>query len=121
MGECHLTISMKQISLLFFYLTLVSTEWTCDDCKAAAPSLGLYATSPSAIEFQSTTLVSELCPQAENVDECVERLPVFWGVLSPIIFPEHYSHVMIWSVMTSPLYHLQSSPDFLVVMNALGE
>merc|ERR1711872_785421 len=58
-AECYLTVSMKQVSLL----------------------------------FQSTTLVSELCPQAENVDECVERLPVFWGVLSPIIFPEHYSHM----------------------------
>merc|ERR1712215_545271 len=91
--ECYLTVSMKQISLLLFCLTLVSTEWTCDDCKAAAPSLGLYATTPAAIEFQSATLVSELCPQSDNVDECVERLPVFWGTLAPIIFPEHYSHM----------------------------
>merc|ERR1712080_117864 len=91
--ESYLTVSMQQVSLLILCLTLVSTEWTCDDCAAAAPSLGGYASSPAAIEFQSALLIAEFCPQSENPEECVDHLPVFWGALAVIIFPEHYRHM----------------------------
>jgi len=91
--ECYLTVSMKQVLLLLFCLTLVSTEWTCDDCKVAGPWLGKFSSSPESIEYEAGLLTAEICPQSENVDECVERLPAFWGALAVIILPELYSHV----------------------------
>merc|ERR1712179_527756 len=89
----NLASRMKPVSILLLSLTVVATEWTCEDCKVAAPSLGRYTTSPDAIQSQSDDLVIEFCPEVENVEQCVEELPHLWGALAKIILPEHYKHM----------------------------
>ena len=32
------------------------------------------------------TLLAEVCPQVENVEDCLEELPEFWKSLAPIMW-----------------------------------
>ena len=79
---------------LFLLVGLVCGEdWTCDECVEGGAALGSFASSETAIASQSDLLLAEVCPQAEDVDMCIEALPGFWAALSPIIFPLHFSHI----------------------------
>ena len=68
-------------------------EWTCDECATGGVALGAYASTPDAIEIQDHILLAEVCPQASDVEYCMEFLPGFWGLLSPIIMNTHYQHI----------------------------
>ena len=74
--------------------TLVSgQDWTCDDCTEGGAALGAFASSETAIASQADVLLAEVCPQADDPAFCAENLPGFWALLSPIIFPEHFTHI----------------------------
>merc|ERR1712098_213763 len=94
MGEYSLTLRVSMYKgFLLLGITLVSADWTCEDCSVAAPSLGEYCTSPAAIQFQSTVLVKEFCAQSENMEKCRDHLPDMWRALAVIILPTHYKYI----------------------------
>ena len=54
--------------------------------------MGAFASTDSAIASQ-VDILAEVCPQAEDSEFCLENLPGFWAMLSPIIMPAHFSYI----------------------------
>merc|ERR1711936_644272 len=67
------TLIMKFLLALSSLLALTAAEWTCDDCTAVVGALATYLSSEESIDNQVAILLAEVCPQAENPDECVEQ------------------------------------------------
>ena len=44
------------------------------------------AISEEGIQQQVDILLAEVCPQLEDAETCVERLPRFWADLSPVMW-----------------------------------
>ena len=77
------------ISLLAF--SAATAEWTCDDCNAVVGTLGTYLSSQDSIDRQVEVLVAEVCPQADDVDMCIERLPAFWNTIAMVLWPGYFN------------------------------
>ena len=67
--------------------------WTCDESAEGGAALGTFASCDTACADQADILLAEACPQAPDGDFCVENLPGFWGMLSPIILTGHCSYI----------------------------
>ena len=55
--------------------------------------MGAFGSTPNAIAGQVDILLAEVCPQTEDPERCLERLPAFWASLSVLIMPVHFSHI----------------------------
>jgi len=86
-------MKMKYFAVLLLSTHVSGQDWTCDECAEGGAALGAFASSESAIASQVDILLAELCPQAEDPVYCTENLPEFWGMLSPTIFPVHFSFI----------------------------
>merc|ERR1719402_1430355 len=73
---------MKFLLALSSLLALTAAEWTCDDCTAVVGALA--------------TILAEVCPQAENPDECLEQLPAFWAKVAAVLWPGYYQPDAEW-------------------------
>merc|ERR1711963_663979 len=74
-------------SLLFLViLALARSEWTCEECEKVMKTVLESDISEEGIQQQVDILLAEVCPQLEDAETCVERLPRFWVDLSPIMW-----------------------------------
>merc|ERR1712121_7004 len=71
----------------------IATLATMKVLIAVLPLLSLAAAS---VEMQVRILLSEVCPQSENPDECVEKLPDFWGRVAAVLWPGYYDPTADW-------------------------
>merc|ERR1712189_145648 len=74
-------------SLLFLVLlAFVRSEWTCEECEKVMKTVLESDISEEGIQQQVDILLAEVCPQLEDAETCVERLPQFWADLSPVMW-----------------------------------
>merc|ERR1712215_201478 len=90
------TLIMKFLFALSSLLALTAAEWTCDDCTAVVGALATYLSSEESIDNQVAILLAEVCPQAENPDECLEQLPAFWAKVAGVLWPGYYQPDAEW-------------------------
>merc|ERR1719347_1398601 len=77
-------------------LAAASLQATCEECSAVVTTLATGLTSDDSVEMQVRILLSEVCPQSENPDECVEKLPDFWGRVAAVLWPGYYDPTADW-------------------------
>merc|ERR1711915_270503 len=90
-------------SLLFLaLLAFARSEWTCEECEKVMNTVLESDISEEGIQQQVDILLAEVCPQLEDVDTCVERLPRLWADLSPVMwtFPSRQISGVEKSVLT---------------------
>ena len=92
------TVVMK---ILFFIsslllVSLASSEPTYQECFTVVTTISDYLTSPEILDYQVGVLLSQICPQAENPDECVLQLPAFWNKIAMVIWPWYYNPQAGW-------------------------
>ena len=68
-------------------------SWTCSDCTEGANGLAAFTTTDSAIAGQVDLFIAELCPQFEDVELCVEKMPGFWPEVARTILPVHWIYI----------------------------
>merc|ERR1711970_1603785 len=90
------TLIMKFLFALSSLLAITAAEWTCDDCTAVVVALATTLTSEESIDNQVAILLAEVCPQAENPDECLEQLPAFWAKVAGVLWPGYYRPDAEW-------------------------
>merc|ERR1712135_177994 len=65
-------------SLLFLVLlAFVRSDWTCEECEKVMKTVLESDISEEGIQQQVDILLAEVCPQLEDAETCVERLPRF--------------------------------------------
>ena len=77
---------------MFLYLASAQ-DWTCEECEEGGNILGAITSSDSDIANQIGLFLSEICPQADDFDFCVENLPTFWSQICKIVMPIHFSNI----------------------------
>merc|ERR1711915_584231 len=82
MGQIQRMKSLLFLALLAF----ARSEWTCEECEKVMKTVLESDISEEGIQQQVDILLAEVCPQLEDVDTCVERLPRFWADLSPVMW-----------------------------------
>merc|ERR1712168_170949 len=87
-------------------LATATLEATCEECTAVVTTLAKGLTSSDSVEEQVRILLAEVCPQSENPDDCVEKLPDFWGRLAAVLWPGYYDPSADW--MCGPICMEQS-------------
>merc|ERR1712154_422673 len=60
-----------------------------------------YLTSEESLRKQIDILLTDVCPQVENADECVDGLPDFWMKVAMVLWPGYYNADAEW--MCAPL------------------
>lgn len=55
-----------------------------------------YLSGQDSIDRQVEILLAEVCPQSENPDECVEKLPEFWGRVAMVLWPGYFAPAEEW-------------------------
>merc|ERR1711936_664574 len=90
------TLIMKFLLALSSLLAITAAEWTCDDCTAVVGALATTLSSEESIDNQVAILLAEVCPQAENPDECIEQLPAFWAKVAGVLWPGYYQPDAEW-------------------------
>merc|ERR1711970_763491 len=63
---------------------------------AVVVALATTLTSEESIDNQVAILLAEVCPQAENPDECLEQLPAFWAKVAGVLWPGYYQPDAEW-------------------------
>merc|ERR1739838_133814 len=91
MGLNILDLIMKIFIVLAAFLSLASSGWTCYECQAVVKALAKDLTSEQSIQDQVNLLLAEVCPVAEDVDQCVEQLPEFWTKIAMTLWPLYYN------------------------------
>merc|ERR1739838_1301516 len=86
-----LDLIMKTFIVLAAFLALASSGWTCYECQAVVKALAKDLTSEQSIQDQVNLLLAEVCPVAEDVDQCVEQLPEFWTKIAMTLWPGYYN------------------------------
>merc|ERR1739838_59108 len=86
-----LDLIMKTFIVLAAFLALASSGWTCDECQAVVKALANDLTSEESVQDQVNLLLAEVCPVAEDVDQCVEQLPEFWTKIAMTLWPLYYN------------------------------
>jgi hypothetical protein len=75
----------------------------CEDCKAVVMTLSAYLTSQESVNNQVDLLLAEVCPQAQSPDDCVEKLPAFWGRVAMVMWPGYYNPEAEWMCATEEI------------------
>merc|ERR1712002_1103654 len=96
MGRHFSSNSMLLLTALSSVLLLASAEPTCDDCYAVVKSAAAYLTSEESVSKQVDILVAGVCPQVDDADTCVARLPEFWGQIASVLWPGYYDPTADW-------------------------
>merc|ERR1711982_83283 len=111
MGIIATLATMKVLIAILPLLSLAaaSQQATCEECSAVVTTLATGLTSDDSLEMQVRILLSEVCPQSENPDECVEKLPDFWGRVAAVLWPGYYDPTADW--MCGPICTEQSPRD----------
>lgn len=99
------SVIMKFIIALSCLLAVVSatSDATCEDCQAVVMTLSAYLTSEESVGNQVDILLAQVCPRAENPEECVEELPAFWGQIVSVLWPGYFDADAEWMCATEDL------------------
>merc|ERR1711942_415945 len=81
MGSLHLRLTTMKSFIAFSCFVAFAAANSCDSCTALVTVLSNALTSEESIANQINVLVGGLCPTSDNEDECVEKMPEFWGPL----------------------------------------
>ena len=89
---------MKLFVFLFALVSLSSATFiaTCEECTTIVDTIATFLTGQASIDTQIEVLLAEVCPQAENPDECLEQLPAFWTKIALVLWPGYYSPADEW-------------------------
>ena len=89
---------MKLLSVIcaFLSLSFATSEPTYEDCVTVVSTISTYLTNQEIIDYQVGVLLSQVCPQAESPDECVDQLPAFWSRVAMVLWPGYYSPEAEW-------------------------
>ena len=81
------SVTMKFLLALSALVALASAgdPESCEDCTALVMTLSAYLISHESIDNQVDILLTEVCPQAQSLDDCVEKLPAFWGRVALVL------------------------------------
>ena len=60
-----------------------------------------YLTSEISVAMQVRILRSEVCPQVEETEACIEKLPDFWKEIAMVLWPGYYQADADW--MCAPI------------------
>ena len=77
-------------------LAAATQEATCEECTAVVTTLAKGLTSQDSVEEQVRILLADVCPQTEHPDDCLEKLPDFWGRLAAVMWPGYYDPPADW-------------------------
>merc|ERR1719431_983376 len=62
-------------------------ELTCEDCTMIGEKVSAIASSPGEIEEMLDALLqSGVCQKFDNVEGCMQNLPVFWDTVAKALF-----------------------------------
>ena len=75
----------------------------CEDCTAVVMTLSAYLTSQESVNNQVDLLLAEVCPQAQSPDDCVEKLPAFWGRVAMVMWSGYYNPEAEWMCATEEI------------------
>ena len=92
---------MKFLFAFAAVLSIASAKWTCEDCNAVVNSMAEYLTSEDSLAKQVDILLSEVCPQVEEAETCVEGLPALWKEIAMVLWPGYYQADADW--MCAPI------------------
>ena len=89
---------MKFLIALSALMALASatSEATCEDCQAVVRTISNYLTGVESIDNQVEILLAEVCPRTEDPENCVEKLPAFWGLVAPVLWAGYYNADAEW-------------------------
>ena len=97
-------------------LASATSEGTCEDCQAVVGTVATYLTSDVSLANQIDILLAEVCPTAEDPDECVDGLPEFWAKIAMIMWPGYWNADAEWMCATEDLCgapQIKYVPDIL--------
>merc|ERR1712036_149482 len=97
----NLTMKLLLVCVAAITISTSSAKWTCEDCTAVVNSMSAYLTSEESLRKQIDILLTDVCPQVENADECVDGLPDFWMKVAMVLWPGYYNADAEW--MCAPL------------------
>jgi len=75
-----------KVLIFLFLAALASADWTCEECEKVMKVIDMSCVTEEGIKEQIEILLAEVCPQVEDVEECVAELPGFWTKLAPIMW-----------------------------------
>merc|ERR1712066_1131802 len=93
----NLTMKLLLVCVAAVTISTSSAKWTCDDCTAVVNSMSAYLTSEESLRKQIDILLTEVCPQLENADECVDGFPDFWMKVAMVLWPGYYDAYGKWT------------------------
>merc|ERR1712121_569030 len=93
-------LTMKLLLVCMGTISTSSAKWTCEDCTAVVNSMSAYLTSEESLRKQIDILLTDVCPQVENADECVDGLPDFWMKVAMVLWPGYYNADAEWMCAT---------------------
>merc|ERR1712042_375512 len=70
----NLTMKLLLVCVAAITISTSSAKWTCEDCTAVVNSMSAYLTSEESLRKQIDILLTDVCPQVENADECFDGL-----------------------------------------------
>jgi len=96
---------MKLLVSLSSLLALVSatSNTRCEDCHAVVSTLSTYLTSTESLANQVDILLAEVCPGADDPEECVDGLPGFWQGIAMILWPGYWDPEAEWMCNTEDI------------------
>ena len=77
-------------------LAAATKEATCEECTAVVTTLAKELTSMHSVDYQIWILLADVCPQTEHPDDCLEKLPDFWGRIAAVLWPGYYDPSADW-------------------------
>ena len=80
--------------LLLVGLAMTSLQVTCEDCSAVVTTLS--DALMESMEQQVGILLSDICPQFENPEECQDNLPGFWSRVAGELWPGYFDPTADW-------------------------
>ena len=99
------SVIMKFIIALSCLLAVASatSDATCEDCQAVVMTLSAYLSAEESVGRQVEILLAEVCPRSDNPEECVEKLPTFWGKIAMVLWPGYFNPDGEWMCATEDL------------------
>ena len=84
------------MNFLFVFVTLVSSDFTCDECTAVVDASAKFFTSDESIEEQNVILLAKVCPQLPWAEDCMKELPINWPFAAKVVWPNYYKAEEEW-------------------------
>ena len=87
---------MKVLLCLPALMAMAAATTPCEDCTNIVNAVRDFLTSEPSMQRQVEVLLAEVCPGADNPDECVAGLPGFWAQIGAIMWPGYYEASAEW-------------------------